>query len=191
MAAGFALNYDAAGNMLGTQPGKVVRSDIYVNRDQLKNLDYPGRVYIFAHEMGHSFELDDHSKENINSIMSYQSMGRLLLGPSFEDVHGVAHIYGRDDLLVRPQDLDGIEGVQSMWYYDRYGKHQSHLTNWSRWKGFFSYFFLGPSTLNDLTSLEPWHTYYVQAKTPGVPVFLGFGRMKSKQAFPGLPWRFE
>jgi len=184
IAAGFALNYDSSGNMLGTNPGLIARSDIYVNR-VLAGYDYQSRVYTFAHEMGHAFGLDDHPSENINSVMSYQSQGRLLLGPSFEDIHGIAHIYGLHDLLVRPDDLEGIENIKSIWHYDRYGKGHSHLRGWSRFRGFFPSIFGGGSGLNDLESIEAYETYYVQVKAVGTSIFLGFGRFR-QQVFPGI-----
>lgn len=192
IAAAFALNYDSAGNMLGTNPGLIVRCDIYVNRDALSrpDMDHPKRVWIFGHEMGHAFGLADHPNDNALSIMSYRQAGQSLLGPTFEDVHGVAHIYDLHDLLVRPRDLEGFENIETIWWYDRYGKLQTHMEgSWQRWRGFFAAFWglFGSrewTTINDLKSFEPDENYWLKLKTGSPPTMLGFGRF-SQQVFPG------
>jgi len=182
-AAGFALNYDEAGTMLGTSPGRVARSDIFINSDT-EAFDLAGNkislefhnwwAHFFAHEIGHSFGLDDHPNDNINSVMSYQSQGLWLFGPSLEDTQGIARIYGLEDIEVKPQDLEGIENIESIWYFDRYGKRRRYFSpDKSRWS-FFSFLLgLSNSPLNDLYFLEAYESYLVKAKQPGQ---LGFGR---------------
>lgn len=199
-AAGFALNYDSAGRMLGINPGLIVRCDIYINRDVLARpgMDHPKRVWVFGHEIGHAFGLADHPKDNALSIMSYSQVGQSLLGPTLEDVHGIAHIYGLHELIVGPQDLDGFENIDRIWYFDRYGKqrsyHQLQQGFWSGWKGFFAFAFgIGtPSPINDLQALEPDENYLITLKPSrlGIPTMLGFGRFRA-HVFPGLPWTYR
>ncbi len=168
-AAGFALNYDKDGNMLGTQPGKIVRCDIYIRHDQI-GIEYFQWANYYAHEIGHAFGLDDHPKDDINSVMSYQIQGRLLLGPSREDVRGIANIYGLKNLTVRPEDLEGIDNIVNIWHYDRYGNRSSFSqSRWRLWSALSLWFGNGSS----LTAMEPYEVYQVKAKQGGM---LGFGR---------------
>lgn len=176
-AAGFALNHDKNGRLLGVSAGRIARSDIYIRKD-LDNSNYQSMVNIYAHQIGHAFGLADHPKVDINSVMSHQAQGRWLLGPSSEDVKGIAKIYTLRDLKVRPQDLSGIKNIKSIWHYDRYGKRKSHNRNAKSWTYWISAF-LNVATTRSLGStiytLEPYETYFVEAKRDGT---LGFGRFE-------------
>ncbi len=178
---GIALNYDKSGMLLGINPGRIARSEIYVNRD-VPGKTYPEWINVYAHEMGHSFGLADHPKEDINSVMSYQAQGRKLLAPSWEDVKGIANIYGLKNLTVRPEDLTGIENIISIWHYDRYGARRSlNLSGWRMWLSKFRDAIAdhgsSPNSFDNfkLQSLKPYETYWIKAKAEGL---LGFGRFE-------------
>lgn len=185
---GVALNYTSSGELLGINPGKIARSDIYVNRD------IPGKTHeewinVFAHEMIHSFGLDDHPEDDINSVMSYQRQGRKLLAPSWEDVRGIAGIYGLDNLDVRPEDLDGVENIISIWHEDRYGKRR-YLSGWQKWAFWMARFIpngRSGASSNTLIQLVPYERYWVKAKEEGE---LGFGRF-SLVVLPGTHYMWE
>jgi hypothetical protein len=174
---GIALNYDKSGTLLGINPGGIARSEIYVNRD------IPGKTHaewinVYAHEMGHSFGLADHQKDDINSVMSYQRQGRKLHAPSWEDVVGIANIYGLKDLTVRPADLTGIENIISIWHYDRYGVRRSrNMSGWRMWLSVFRDKIAAQGSFEkfELASLKPFETYLIKAKREGL---LGFGRFE-------------
>lgn len=185
---GVALNYTSSGELLGVNPGKIAYSNIYVNRD-IPGKTYPEWVNVFAHEMVHAFGLDDHPKEDINSVMSYQRQGRKLFAPSWEDVKGIAAIYGLDNLNVRPEDLDGIENIVSIWHEDRYGKLR-YLSGWQKWAFWAARFIANGrsgASPNTLKQLVPYETYWVKAKVEGM---LGFGRF-SLIALPGQHHMWE
>lgn len=165
-AVGFTFRYDPAGTMLGAQPGRTSRCDIYVNRDASMPL-YQEWVWVYAHEIGHAFGLADHPDDDINSVMSYQRQGRLLIGPSWEDQQGVAGIYGLADLDVLPQMLDGAENLQAMWQMDRYGTWRR--LGLAKWRSFFA----GLPGLSSRIALEPHETYWVRMAQAG---HLGYGR---------------
>jgi hypothetical protein len=183
-AAAFAFNYDKGGTMLGSSPGRIARSDIYVNRDQ-SMVKYPGWINYWAHEIGHAFGLADHPNDDINSVMSYQLQGRLLIGPSLEDIQGIARIYGLEDLSVRPENLDGAENIVSIWYYDRYGKLRSYERGWRQWRKW--QFWMPGFSASDLGELTLLEIYFVQAKQAGT---LGFGRF-SLPVYPGGHFRWQ
>ncbi|MFY9457799.1 MAG: hypothetical protein WAP23_02620, partial [Candidatus Spechtbacterales bacterium] len=185
--AGVCLNYTEDGEMLGIRPGLVARADIYINRD-IPNMDHYKRMNFWGHEIVHAFMLDDHPDDDINSIASYQRQGRLLYGPSWEDVKGIAKIYGLEDLTVRPEDLDGIENVISMWHEDRYGKRR-YLNGWRRWTFWMARFAAARPGVspNDLGSLVPFETYWVKAKKEAL---LGFGRFELT-VLPDSHYRWE
>ena len=164
-AGGLCFNYDPQDTRLHTTPGRVNRSEIYVNRDANWG-EYRDWVHVYAHEIGHAFGLSDHPNDNINSVMSYQRDGRSLLGPSWEDQVGIAGIYSLNDLQVRPSDLEGIGNISSMWAEDRYGRRRNASMRWRFWI---------PFRTGTLEYLTPFDVYHVRAKQDG---FLGFGRFQ-------------
>ena len=89
-------------------------------RSDLGSTDYRDCVHIWSHEIGHTFGLADHPKENISSVMSYQVQGWDLLSPSQEDVQSIAKIHGLADMRVRVEELDGSENVTGFWNWDRF-----------------------------------------------------------------------
>ena len=141
---------------------------VYVRSD-MGSAAYHEIVNIYAHEIGHVFSLADHPSDGINSVMSYQVSGRWLLGPSREDVLGVASIHNLAKMAVAPQDLEGIDNITGFWHWDRYGD--------SGWKYWLRH--LGQSTLK---ALVPYETYTVRAKAEGT---LGYGRF-SLAVMPGF-----
>lgn len=169
-AGGFALNYDPDGQPLSTNPGKIARSEIYVNREQAF-MTHELWVHVYAHEIGHVIGLADHPHDDVLSVMSYQTQGRALLGPSLEDQQGIARIYNLGRVAVYPEDLVGVDEVEVIRHYDRYGELErvfnSRASRWRIWSR--------SPALTDLRELKPWELY--QVKTKGdQPVRLGLGR---------------
>ena len=134
-------------------------SDLYVLRSEL--LTHRQYVNLYAHEIGHAFGLADHTGEDINSVMSYATEGRWLLGPSFEDVRSIANLHGLKNMRVRPRDLDGSENIVRMWHWDRYEN--------KGWSFYANYLTPGLGTIE----LKPYEVYSVLAKREQL---LGNGR---------------
>jgi hypothetical protein len=180
---GACINYDISGVPLGANPGKIQRSGVYINRS-VKDPEYDHWLQVSVHEIGHAFGLADHPDDDINSVMSYKKQGRQLLAPSYEDQMGIAGIYGLKDLFIRPEDLEGIDNVKAIWWFDRYGKTRpvdpddlEEWERWGRWK-FWKQGFTG----NTLEKIEKSEVYRVLPRANGM---LGFGRT-SKALIAGI-----
>lgn len=185
IAGGYALNYDRGGNMLGGTPGQIARSEVYVNREA-GWARYYNWVNVFAHEIGHAFGLADHPLDDINSVMSYQRQGRALMGPSAEDADGVAHIYGVTSLAVTPQELEGVEQIETLWWYDRYGREQRYnLGRRNRWR-----LWARTPDITDLEGLLPYERYRVRPKVKGAAFDLGYGRFINAVYPPDYHWMY-